>query len=174
MSLAWKFVNTAILSRTFVNTRSSIAMKDLLRSSITPQIKLVCCTVYIYVCIVYICIGVHNMLLLTHLIMVLGPSPLDFLPWSPPCPESCFVWQLFNLLSKSTFHSSLTHLDSWSVKYWNFCPPAAWGEWAPRRVDWRQDQTGRDAAAQPFRLPRLGSRMLVGADQDPPAFAGCK
>ena len=40
--LAWKFVNTAFLSQKFVKTRSSIALKDLLRSSITPQIKLVC------------------------------------------------------------------------------------------------------------------------------------
>ena len=39
--LAWKFVDTAFLWRKFVNTRLLIALKDLLRSSITPQIKLV-------------------------------------------------------------------------------------------------------------------------------------
>ena len=42
--LARKFVNTAFLLEKFVKTRSSIALKDLLRSSITPQIKLVCCS----------------------------------------------------------------------------------------------------------------------------------
>ena len=35
-----KWVNTAFLSQNFVNTRSSIAFKDMLRSSIAPQIVL--------------------------------------------------------------------------------------------------------------------------------------
>ena len=43
--LARKFVYTAFLSWKFVKARSSIALKDLLWSLITPQIKLVCFTV---------------------------------------------------------------------------------------------------------------------------------
>lgn len=37
---------------------------------------------------------------ISHLLMVLGPGPLDVLPCSPSCSESSLVWQLFNLASK--------------------------------------------------------------------------
>ena len=65
---------------------------------------------------VNVCIGVVIVIgfcvHMTHLIVVLGPSPLDILPPSPSCSQSCLVWQLFNLLSKSTFYSSLNNLET--------------------------------------------------------------
>ena len=39
-----------------------------------------------------------------HLIVVLGPSPLDIFPFSPSCSESCLIWQLFNLPSEESGH----------------------------------------------------------------------
>ena len=43
-------------------------------------------------------------LLFAHLIVVLGPSPLDIFPFSPSCSESCLIWQLFNLPSEESGH----------------------------------------------------------------------
>ena len=44
------------------------------------------------------------LLLFAHLIVVLGPSPLDIFPFSPSCSESCLIWQLFNLPSEESGH----------------------------------------------------------------------